>query len=79
MAKPKPFQRPSVDLDRNRKQWRDIYPEDLIEGDIVQDLGAVNEITINGAYTTVMFITGRVRNYGYDEKVFAFTSAQDRE
>lgn len=70
---PKPFSRPSVDLDRHTKVWRDIYPEDLDDGDLVVDCGTVEEVIPGENYVRVLFINGRVKDFGLNDQIRAFT------
>lgn len=73
MAKPKPFQRPSIDLDRYRRVWREIYPEDIEDGDNVRDFGVVEDVIPTAGAVRVMFINGRVRDFDLNERLMTFT------
>lgn len=49
MGKPKPFQRKSVtissDITGARKEWRDVDPSEISEGDLIMGEGLVVDVT----------------------------------
>ncbi len=72
-TKPKPFQRPSIDLDRTvSRAWDTISWMDLQPGDIVPDKGEVLKVTVS-ANVAVEFISGHVEIARLDDLVFAFS------
>ena len=71
--KPKPFKRPSIDLDRGKsKEWRDEYVDTLAVGDMIQDKGLIVRIG-DGVKHEVEFLSGEIVYYEIGSKVFAFT------
>ena len=75
--KPKPFRRPSIDLDgKGRKEWQDVPAESLKVGDIVQDYGQVKDVASNNHGTTLSFLSGTHVFYDPKALVRAFTAVK---
>lgn len=71
---PKPFKRPSINLDGDvKKEWREEYVDTLAVGDMVQDKGRIVEI-YDGVEHGLKFLSGEKVFYPIGSKVMAFTA-----
>lgn len=59
-SKPKPFERPGVNLDRVTKTWQHVQPDKLSEGDIVTAKGEVISIELHNKNWYIQFFSGEV-------------------
>lgn len=73
--KPAPFKRPSIDLSAPKKEWREIYVNDVREEDIVQghNRGLVEEVSFFQDTATISYANGRDEILKIDDRVTAFT------
>lgn len=79
-SKPKPFQRPAVDLDKPIRKWQEVRVSQLALEDIVPDLGLLTDIkmvsTSRGEGLRFTGAGGKEKTFTTDEIVFAFTTAK---
>lgn len=79
--KPKPFQRPSIELagaNSEKKHWRKgILVAQLEVGDLVADRGRVTQIEKHPETDEwwVHYLSGKIEIFSPDQEVFAFTKA----
>lgn len=72
--KPKPFKRPSIDLDHGKsKEWKNVQAKDVKVGDIVADYGQVSLLEQHSDGLDILFLSGKVLSIHHLDKVFAFT------
>ena len=74
-GKPKPFSRPSFDLDHHTKSWREALPSQLEVGDMVRDLGMIEAISSAAETFCILFVSGKTVYLTDDTQVVAFTEA----
>lgn len=76
MPKPKPFSRPSIDLTRPDRAWREVRAESIVLGDMLAELGVVMTIT-PGDRTVLLEGPEKSRTFERDRIVLAFVRQED--
>ncbi len=73
VSKPKnQFSRPGIDLDRTKREWRDVSASTLHIDDTVVDYGKIVKVTHTGAHANVEFLSGKGLLLDHDKIVRAF-------
>jgi hypothetical protein len=76
-VKPKPFQRPSIDLSKSnnvaKREWKDVKLVNIAIGDIIPGLGIIQDIISTGESITVI---GKEKSFTLpkDKTIFAFAA-----
>lgn len=70
---PKPFKRPSIELNSSGRQWTDAPVHSLSEGDNLLGMGVIQDIDADLFEYRLTFINGRDGAYEPDTIVRAFT------
>lgn len=71
--KPKPFQRPGIDIGHHGRAWLKVRAGFLKSGDTVQSLGLVTAVTHRDAGAVfVDFFSGEWREFAVQDEVQAF-------
>lgn len=77
-TKPRPFERPSIDLDRVSRAWRNVPVADLEAEDIVAEFGKLKAVGMLPDDTTeIINILGERRVFMDSYELFAFTRKRD--
>lgn len=69
---PKPHNRPSVELDKTAREWRNVLAKELRPGDTVADAGKLSAVIKVGNWVMVTNILDKHFEWAFEDKVFAF-------
>lgn len=74
--RPKPFQRPSVDLTHHGRDWQHVFPGNLQPGDIVAGIGMIDARPLE-AFGKMSLVNslGETHIVDPDQQVYAFVEA----
>jgi hypothetical protein len=74
--KPQPFQRPSIDLDRQSRSWQWVSPDKIAPGDVVAGFGMIEVVSLRDDRVRLTNVAGKKDWINYSDRVFTFTEAE---